>query len=581
MFREGGSGQRVKLIRALELLARPVSEAAPEFKTSLACGFTPLHLQTFLCAGLRTLIPDHRVSIDTGLFGDLIGNVERLEPAAFNAVIVVVEWSDLDSRLGIRNLGGWRSASLPDITKSAGSAIERLRQALTRVSSLVPTVVSLPTLPLPPLSYTNPAQASSFEMCLRESVAALASRLAEQPGIRLVNSQLLDEVSSHAGRLDIKSEIASGFPYSLAHAASLGELLSGLVHHAPPKKGLITDLDDTLWAGILGEDGDQGISWQLEHHTHSHGLYQQFLASLASAGVLIGVASKNDQSVADKAFDREDLLISRSEIFPCEIHWSRKSESVRRILETWNVNADSVVFIDDSPLEVAEVKAAFPELECILFPKGDDRGVWDLLKRLRGLFGKPFLREEDELRLDSIRKAGAWRRATQSGTDSPDDFLNSAEASIVFDCGRNSEDMRAFELVNKTNQFNLNGKRFNELEWRNVLADRTAFLLTASYKDKYGSLGKVVALLGRFDGRRVCVNGWVMSCRAFSRRIEYQCLNYLFETLGPDEIVFDYEETPRNGPLQDFLTELLGRDRLQALEFRRSGLPIVRRPFSI
>ena len=253
MFREGGSGQPMKLIRALELLARPVSEAAPEFKTSLACGFTPLHLQTFLCAGLRTLIPDHRVSIDTGLFGDLIGNVERLEPAAFNAVIVVVEWSDLDSRLGIRNLGGWRSASLPDITKSAGSAIERLRQALTGVSSLVPTVVSLPTLPLPPLSYTHPAQASSFEMCLRESVAALASRLAEQPGIRLVNSQLLDEVSSHAGRLDIKSEIASGFPYSLAHAASLGELLSGLVHHAPPKKGLITDLDDTLWAGILGE----------------------------------------------------------------------------------------------------------------------------------------------------------------------------------------------------------------------------------------------------------------------------------------------------------------------------------------
>ena len=114
-------------------------------------------------------------------------------------------------------------------------------------------------------------------MCLRESIASLASRLTQQPGIRLVNSQLLDEVSSYAGRLDVKSEIATGFPYSIAHAALLAELLSGLVHHASPKKGLITDLDDTLWAGILGEDGDQGISWHLEHHTHSHGLYQQFL----------------------------------------------------------------------------------------------------------------------------------------------------------------------------------------------------------------------------------------------------------------------------------------------------------------
>jgi FkbH-like protein len=548
----------VKLIRALELLGRPVSEAAPEFKTFLACGFTPLHLQTFLCAELRTVLPDHRVSIDTGLFGDLIGNVERLETSAFNTLVVVVEWSDLDSRLGTRNLGGWRSASLPDIAQSAGSAIERLRQALTGASSLVPTVVSLPTLPLPPLSYTHPTQASPFEIRLRQAVASLASSLAEHPGVRLVNSQILDELSPHSERFDMKSEIRAGFPYSLAHASSLGELLSGLVHPAAPKKGLITDLDDTLWAGILGEEGPQGISWHLERHAHSHGLYQQFLASLASAGVLVAVASKNDQSVADKAFDREDLLISRSEIFPCEIHWSRKSESVRRILETWNVAADSVVFIDDSPLEVAEVKAAFPELECILFPKGDDPGVLNLLKRLRGFFGKPFLRAEDEFRLESIRNAGAGRRAAKSGTDSPDDFLSSAEASIVFDSGRNSEDMRAFELVNKTNQFNLNGKRFNELEWRNFLADRTAFLLTASYKDKYGSLGKVVALLGRFDGRRVFVNGWVMSCRAFSRRIEYQCLNYLFETLGPDEIVFDYEETPRNGPLQDFLTELLG-----------------------
>ena len=163
-------------------------------------------------------------------------------------------------------------------------------------------------------------------------------------------------------------------------------------------------------------------------------------------------------------------------------------------------------------------------------------------------------------------KAGAWRRAAQSGTDSPDDFLNSAEASIVFDCGQNSEDMRAFELVNKTNQFNLNGKRFNELEWRKFLADRTAFLLTASYKDKYGSLGKVVALLGRFDGRRVCVNGWVMSCRAFSRRIEYQCLNYCLKRSVPTKsssITQRLHETDRSKTFDRFAGECTG--------FRRSN----------
>lgn len=569
----------MKLISALDLLKRPVADTAPEFKTFLACGFTPLHLHTFLGAELRTLLPDRRVSIHTGLFGDLIGNLERLDGSGYNSVAVVVEWGDLDSRLGIRNLGGWRSTSLPDITRTVGLAVERLRRALADVSSRAPVVISMPTLPLPPLCYTHPAQASPLETRLSEAAASLVLSLAEQPGIRVVNPQQLDELSPHTGRFDIKSDIANGFPYSLAHASSLGELLSALIVPASPKKGLITDLDDTLWAGILGEDGPEGISWHLERHTHGHGLYQQFLGSLASAGVLIGVASKNDPAVAEKAFDREDLLISRSDIFPSEIHWSRKSESVRRILETWNVAADSVVFIDDSPMEVAEVKAAFPELEAIVFPKGDDRGVWDLLKRLRGLFGKPFLMEEDALRLDSIRTADAWRRSTESHGNSSDDFLNSAEASILFDFGNNGEDRRAFDLINKTNQFNLNGKRFSESEWRGYLADPAAFLLTASYKDKYGALGKVVALLGRFDRTRIQVSAWVMSCRAFSRRIEYQCLKYLFETLGSDEIVFEYQATSRNGPLRDFLTDLVGNNpapgaRISRAVFATSAPPL-------
>jgi FkbH-like protein len=90
-----------------------------------------------------------------------------------------------------------------------------------------------------------------------------------------------------------------------------------------------------------------------------HGLYQQFAASLASAGVLIGVASKNDPVMVEQAFDRSDLHITRGDIFPFEINWSRKSESVQRILDTWNINPDSVVFIDDSPMEVAEVKTVF------------------------------------------------------------------------------------------------------------------------------------------------------------------------------------------------------------------------------
>src|SRR5262249_24533995 len=182
----------------------------------------------------------------------------------------------------------------------------------------------------------------------------------------------LGVLSPSAGRYDLKSDLLSGFPYTLPHASAIAEVLARLLWNRAPKRGLITDLDDTLWAGILGEDGVDGISWHLDRNTHTHGLYQQFLASLAGAGVMIGVASKNDPAMVERAFDKRDLLLAKEDIFPLEIHWSRKSESVGRILSTWNVNADSVVFIDDSPMEVAEVQASFSDMECIVFPKSDN-----------------------------------------------------------------------------------------------------------------------------------------------------------------------------------------------------------------
>lgn len=547
----------MKLVEALELLAQPVLKEDPDFRLFLACGFTPLHLQTFLEAQLRIRLPQRRVGITTGLFGDLTGNIERLEPSGVHALAVVLEWGDLDSRLGIRRLGGWRPSNLPDIAESAEQAAARLQRVLLKVSRLLPTVVCMPTLPLPPLFWTPPDRAASFELHLHQTVASLAASLSGQPGIHIANAQLLGECSPPSQRFDLKSDVITGFPYSLSHASAIAELLARLLENRSPKKGLITDLDDTLWAGILGEDGVNGISWHLERQTHMHGLYQQFAASLAGAGVLIGVASKNDPALVEQAFDRIDLHISRSDIFPFEVHWSRKSESVKRILDTWNVGADSVVFIDDSPMEVAEVKAAFPELECIVFPKSDYQGIWDLLKDLRGFFGKALLTEDDSLRLGSIRSASAWRDSIQSAASSSDDFLRAAEASLAFCLTREGGDARAFELVNKTNQFNLNGKRLSESEWSNFLSDPAAFLLAVSYEDKYGPLGKIAVLMGKSNDRKIRVHTWVMSCRAFSRRVEHQCLRYLFEDLGADTIVFDYQPTSRNCPLQEFFAALL------------------------
>ena len=546
----------MKLIDALAVIRRPQPENAPLLKVSLACGFTPLHLETFLAAALRERSPFERVEVTTGLFGDLAGNIEGIRPEPCDVLVAVIEWQDLDLRLGVRNLGGWRVADLPDIVKSARRMFARLEKAILAAAASLPTYISLPTLPLPPLFTTPSQQASAYELELRQAVSSFAASLATHSRIRMLSATHLGEVSPPSNRFDLQSELSAGFPYQLSHASALAELLATLIRNPSPKKGLITDLDDTLWSGILGENGVDGISWHLDQQSQIHGLYQQFLASLASAGVLTGVASKNEPALVQQAFEREDLLIDKQSLYPLDVHWGPKSESVRRILKTWNIAADSVVFIDDSPMELAEVKAAFPDMECLVFPKTDYQAFWQLLRRLRDAFGKAIVSEEDSIRLESIRAAAALPDSSNGEGTSLDSFLQDAQASVNITYGKEKEDHRAFELINKTNQFNLNGKRLSESSWMAYLNNRNTFLMTISYADKYGALGKIAVLLGRMQGKAAAIDSWVMSCRAFSRRIEHQCLNWLFETFDLQEITFAYQPTDRNKPIQDFLSAM-------------------------
>jgi FkbH-like protein len=238
---------------------------------------------------------------------------------------------------------------------------------------------------------------------------------------------------------------------------------------------------------------------------------------------------------------------------------------VGRILKAWNIAADTVVFVDDSPMEVAEVQAAYPQMECLVFPRQDPQKFWAFLERLRDIFGKAAVQAEDALRLDSIRAA---RQAVAEADVSADEFLAAAEAVVEFAAGA-QPDERAFELINKTNQFNLNGRRWDAGEWSRYLAQPEAVLVTASYRDRYGPLGKIAALAARRSGPKIEVDAWVMSCRAFSRRIEHQFVRYLFDRMEADEIVFDFAATPRNGPARDFFRAWTGVEPDGRLTLRR------------
>ncbi len=559
----------MRLIEALKTL-QEVPADGPRFgNAALACGFTPLHLRSFLAAHLqRRSGRQRRVVVEIGLFGDALGNLERLATTDCQSTVAVMEWSDLDPRLGIRHLGGWRPRDLPDISATVRAQVARLESAVAAVAEQTEVVVCLPTLPLPPVSYHPGTQESAFETDLRAAVAELAARLVRITNLKLVNPQRLDRLSPPASRLDVKSELSSGFPYTMAHADAVADLLAQLILADPPKKGLITDLDDTLWKGIVGDVGLAGISWHLDQLSHRHGLYQQMLRSLAEAGVLVAVASKNDPSVVREALGHEDLVPLREHFFPLEISWGPKSEAIGRILRAWNIGAADVVFVDDSPMELAEVRAAYPGVECLAFPD-DDAAVYDLIVRLRDLFGKGTLSAEDAIRVESLRRASLAPIDAASSGASFETFLERLEAEVSLEFVAGPPPARALELVNKTNQFNLNGRRFTEGEWLALLREPGTFLLLVGYRDKFGPLGTIAVVAGRTTPRGPWIESWVMSCRAFSRRIEHLCLQVIFERFGAETISFDYQPTPKNDPLRKFFKSLLGAEPASPLPLAR------------
>jgi FkbH-like protein len=567
----------MKLIEALEIVRKDVPEGAKAFRVSLACSFTPAHFQTLLHANLRLVLPGSHIVVSPGLYGDFWGNLARIAQENPDVAVLLMEWNDLDPRLGLRSLGSWEPNALADILKSARARSAQFQQSIRMLSKTVPLAVCFPTLPLPPVSFEPAWRAGAFDLALRAEVSTMSLLAAQTHNVGVINLQYLDQLSPLASRFDVKSELTSGFPYRLPHASVLASMLARVARPPAPKKGLITDLDDTVWSGILGEVGLEGVSWDLEHHSHLHAVYQKMLHSLSEAGVLVGVASKNDAKFAEEAFLRSDMILPRKSVFPVEAHWGPKSDSVRRIVKTWNIGADAVVFIDDSPMELAEVKAAHPQVECLLFPKDDPQAIDALLYRLRELFGKSLLSEEDAIRRDSIRQAHS---GDGEGTDHgqvSEEFLRDAGAELTLSFSKDPLDPRALELINKTNQFNLNGRRYADKEWQDFVRDPATLLLVVSYRDKYGPLGKIAVLAGRLSERILSADVWVMSCRAFSRRIEHRCLEELFERFQVDEIVFDYVATPKNGPVRDFLTEILGTSPTSPSRMSRARFAAQRR----
>ena len=537
----------MKLAAALALRREAEGRPGPPRLFDLVCGFEALHLLTFLEAELLSFSGGGGCRVRSGRFGDLEGNIERASVNPSESVIVVVEWPDIDPRLGIRWEADWRDAALHEIGDVAAARFARIRTLLTTAVLTSRVVVVPPGSNLPPLFHEAPGMLGRIELALREAAARFSVECGQISGVHVIRP--LSQDTDYDARL----ELSAGFPFSITGAARLAARIAPAAVANPPLKGLITDLDNTLWRGVAGEDGEDNLTWEGERG-RAFGLYQQVLNGLLDAGFLVGIASKNEQATVARAFSRKDLLVQSELLYPLEVSWGPKSAAVSRILAAWNIGPESVAFVDDDPRELAEVGRAWPTLRLLQCPGGDPQQMLTFLVEIRRLFSRDRIVAEDRLRVSSVIAASSLE-----GTAASDDFHLEEKGCVRAELVRDRGDLRAFELINKTNQFNLNGVRLAEANWLELLsAYPITRVITFDYANRFGKLGRIAAVVVSKQGERHIVSSFVLSCRAFARRVEYGVIAFLFERIGCGGLDFRFRPTARNEPIVSFFRGLLG-----------------------
>lgn len=425
----------------------------------------------------------------------------------------------------------WRTGGPAEPVNPAALEAEAARMAAALARRKAGALFYL-AAPLPPVT-TDPA-----------GTAALASRL--RALMEAAGAEVIE-----AGAFGLPLYLASGCPVASAALDRIAETLAGrfLEPEAEPKKILLTDLDNTLWKGLVAEDGLEALDFAPEGPGFRHHIYQMALKRLKAAGILIAAVSRNDRRDVDAALADGRMPIGASDMVAVAAGYGAKSAAIATLVKQLNLGLESAVFVDDNPVEIAEVAAALPAVTGVLFPASED-DLPAFLDRLARLFRKREVTAEDKARTEMYRRMAETAPIEAGQGGDVTGFLKGLEMKLAIRDASTGDRTRAVQLINKTNQFNLNGRRFTDDEVEAMLA-AGGKLLTAKLDDKSGSHGEILAcLIGADD----VMQAIVLSCRVFQRRVEQAFMAWLaVQPFAPKTL--NFAETDRNEPLRDFLKD--------------------------
>ncbi len=352
-----------------------------------------------------------------------------------------------------------------------------------------------------------------------------------------------------------KQEIAPAAAPS--YGEKVGQVLGALAGRSG--KCLVLDLDNTLWGGVIGDDGLGGIVLgQGSASGEAYVAFQHHVRELARRGVILAVCSKNDEANALEPFETHpDMVLRRADIACFVANWDDKASNIRAIAKALNIGLDALVFVDDNPMERDLVRR---ELPMVMVPEvTDDPESYAAALVSGGYFEAVAITDEDRERT-GLYAGNQAREALRGAATDLAGYLRGLEMRLVWRRFDRTGLARIVQLINKSNQFNLTTKRYAEEDVRAVMDDPRAFGLQLRLLDRFGDNGVIAIVIGRVGTDRACeIDTWLMSCRVLGRQVEPTTLNLLAaqaRALGARRLVGRYVPTKKNAMVKDHYAKL-------------------------
>jgi FkbH-like protein len=445
-------------------------------------------------------------------------------------------------------------------------AFEALQQKLfTEIDMIIANLQNTPALIFNLFSAASFTQNYTIDTKVDQLVQNLNQHLCkkESSNLTLINT---DKIIGQLGikqAIDFRFYYSSKAPYTVSFFKEYVLALQPVIlrNNGKLKKALIFDCDNTLWKGILGEDGLEEIDFSKDSKQGKfYYSVQQLAAYYSKLGIVIGLCSKNNPEDVEEVLHQKEMALNNDSIVIKKVNWQDKATNLRILAQELNIGTDSLVFVDDSPFEINLIKEQLPEILTLQVPANISDYPTQLQKLVQGYFNLTLNKED--LAKTEMYKQQSERESVKQTFATIDDYLASLEIVLSISENDKSQIPRIAQLTQKTNQFNLTTQRYTEQHIEQFMNNPQDTVFSLSVKDKFGDsglTGMCIALRDVNETNTAIVDTLLMSCRIIGRNIEYVFFNQIVRSLrekGFEKIKANFKPTKKNDQVATFYEQL-------------------------